>query len=114
MSARGKVTACNHGHSHASGREALRCNDLHLLELGGAIAGLQREPQLWFTINGRQVLHENGRRAGYKADFSYVEKGVKVIEEVKPVRKQARSRDYALRIAIARAMFPELDFREVA
>ncbi len=108
-----RKTACANGHTHASMAEAKRCGDLHLLQRGGVICGLQVEPQLWFEIDGREVKLENGRRAGYRADFAYIEAGTKVIEEVKPARKQARSRDYALRVAIAKALHPTLEFREV-
>lgn len=109
-----RKTDCAQGHKHASKAEAKRCNDLHMLQSAGHITGLTISPQLWFEIRGKPVLHSNGRRVGYKADFGYIERGVKVIEESKPDRKQARSRDYALRIAIARALYPTLDFREVA
>ena len=109
-----KKADCAHGHSHASGREARRCNDLHLLERAGEIVGLTISPKLYFEIRGVPVKFPNGRRVGYTADFGYVERGVKVIEESKPERKEARSRDYALRIAIARALYPTLEFREVA
>lgn len=109
-----RKTPCAHGHTHASGREAQRCNDLHLLERAGEIVGLTISPKFYFEIRGVPVKFPNGRRVGYTADFGYVERGVKVIEESKPDRKQARSRDYALRIAIARALYPTLEFREVA
>lgn len=109
-----RKTVCIHGHTHASKREAVRCVELHILQQAGQILGLSLEPQIFFEIKGKPVKHPNGRRVGYKGDFGYVERGVKVIEEVKPASKDARGRDYALRIAIAKALYPSLDFREVA
>ncbi|WP_375188454.1 DUF1064 domain-containing protein [Sphingobium yanoikuyae] len=108
---RAKVSGCQHGHVHPSIREANRCNQLHLLVRAGEIVDLVREPQFWFSINGVQVKHLNGRRVGYKGDFGYtdVATGRHVVEDAKGVSV----RDYVLRIAIARAMFPHIDFREV-
>ena len=109
-----KAMACGAGHSHPSKAEARRCNDLHLMQRGGIITDLSVQPQFWFVIDGRQVMHGNGRRAGYKADFSYRENGRLVVEESKPAAKAARGGDYALRRAIFLHLFPDIDFREVA
>ncbi len=104
-------TSCNHGHVHASGREAMRCNDLHLLERGGQIAGLQQQPKFFFVINGQQVKFPNGRRAVYSADFSYIEDGRKVVEDVKsaPTMTEAAT----LRMALFRALWPDVELRVV-
>ncbi|WP_380873621.1 hypothetical protein ACFB49_42730 [Sphingomonas sp. DBB INV C78] len=40
-----KKTACAHGHMHASKREALRCNDLHILQRAGQISDLKQQPK---------------------------------------------------------------------
>lgn len=106
-----KKATCNHGHKHDSGREAKRCNELHLLERGGVISTLRIQPQFWFVIDGKQVKHPNGRRVGFKADFAYIEgPGLQdVVEESKGVRTEA----YVLRAAIFRALFPEVELREV-
>jgi len=47
-----KKTPCTNGHMHASKREAMRCNDLHLLQRAGEISGLQQQPVFRFAING--------------------------------------------------------------
>lgn len=104
-----KPTTCNAGHPHASMREARRCNDLHLLERGGQIAGLQQQPKFRFVVNGREVKLENGHVAGITADFSYVENGRKVVEDSKGMRV----RDFPLRWALAKALHPEIDWRVV-
>lgn len=104
-----KKTPCGHGHTHASAKEARRCSELHVLQQCGLIAGLEIEPQFHFVINGRQVKLSNGRRAGIKVDFSYVENGIKVAEDV----KGAVERDFPLRWAIAEALWPTIDFRVI-
>lgn len=110
-----KKTACNHGHTHDSGKEARRCNDLHLLARAGEIDSLEVQPQYWFVIGGKQVKHDNGRRVGFKADFRYFdrERFQDVVEDVKAANPRARSNDYPLRKAMFKALFPAIDFREV-
>ncbi len=107
-----RKTGCNNGHMHASGKEARRCNDLHLLQQGRAISDLAVEPQFWFTIHGVQVKHPNGRRAGFKPDFRYIENGRYVVEDVKG-GNATKTEAFALRWALARAMWPEIEWRLV-
>ena len=104
---------CNVGHTHDSKREAIRCNELHLLQDAGEITDLIIHPQYWFVINGKQLKHTNGRRVGYKSDFEYIENGIIVAEDVKPTSKLAISRDYPLRIAVFKALYPSIVFKEV-
>jgi hypothetical protein len=99
---------CNAGHTHDSKREAIRCNELHALEAAGEISDLMIHPQYWFVINGRQLKHSNGRRVGYKSDFEYVENGMLVTEDVKGVVV----RDWPLRRAVFKALYPNHDLRE--
>jgi hypothetical protein len=99
---------CNAGHTHDSKREAIRCNELHALEAAGEISDLMIHPQYWFVINGRQLKHSNGRRVGYKSDFEYVENGMLVTEDVKGVVV----RDWPLRRAVFKALYPHHDLRE--
>jgi len=99
---------CNTGHTHDSKREAIRCNELHALEAAGEISDLMIHPQYWFVINGRQLKHSNGRRVGYKSDFEYVENGMLVTEDVKGVVV----RDWPLRRAVFKALYPHHDLRE--
>lgn len=106
-----KQARCHAGHSHASRAEARRCDQLHLLERAGAIRDLRQQPQFWFTIDGRQVKHENGRRVGYRADFDYFEGDRHVVEDVKGAY---RDDAWTLRKAIFRALFPDVDLREVS
>ena len=99
---------CGAGHTHDSKREAIRCNELHILQAAGEITDLTIHPQYWFVINGRQLKHPNGRRVGYKSDFEYIENGVLVTEDVKGVVV----RDWPLRRAVFKALFPNHDLRE--
>lgn len=104
-------TDCQHGHSHPSKREAKRCHDLHLLLRAGAISALVVEPQFWFEINGEVIKHPNGRRVGYKPDFSYIEKGRVVAEDVKS--SATMTGDAVLRMTLFRALFPAIELRVV-
>lgn len=105
-------TACQHGHTHASAKEARRCNDLHLLQRAGKIAGLEVEPKFTFTIDGKPVVHLNGRKAVYTPDFAYVEDGQKICEDVKG-GSATNTEASTLRLAFARAMWPSIDWRTV-
>jgi hypothetical protein len=78
------------------------------LQAAGEITDLTIHPQYWFVINGRQLKHPNGRRVGYKSDFEYIENGMLVTEDVKGVIV----RDWPLRRAVFKALFPNHDLRE--
>jgi hypothetical protein len=86
-----------------------------MLEIAGSIVGLRQQPFFAFTIDGRDIRMENGRRAGITADFAYFElPGERlIVEDVKPASKKADSRDYPLRKAIFKAQYPDVIFREV-
>lgn len=108
-----KPTVCIHGHKHASKREAVRCVELHLLQSAGEIAMLQVEPQFWFVINGQQVKHQNGRRVGYKPDFSYAELP-SLNDVVEDVKSPATLTEAAvLRLTLFRTLFPDIELRVV-
>lgn len=106
-----KKTTCRAGHSHASKKEAGRCDQLHLLQRAGEIESLKIQPAFSFTVNGVELKHDNGRRAGYTADFSYIDRreAVEVVEDTKGYA----ARDWPLRKALFRACFPALVLREV-
>ncbi|EJL21911.1 DUF1064 domain-containing protein [Novosphingobium sp. AP12] len=104
-----KKTTCAAGHLHDSKAEARRCNELHLLQRGGAIVGLEQQPEFKFTVDGRPVMLDNGQQARLRADFAYVENGRKVVED----RKGVIVRDFPLRWALARTLWPEIDWRVV-
>lgn len=108
-----KKAYCKEGHKHDSLAEAKRCDELHEMQAVGYIDDLIVWPQFWFVINGRQVKHDNGRRVGYKGDFSYTLNGQDVVEDCKPNSRFAISRDFPLRKAIFKALYPSIIFKEV-
>ena len=59
-----------------SQKEARRYADLKLMHRAGAITDLTLQPKFDIVINGQKVC-------SYIADFSYVENGVTVVEDVK-------------------------------
>jgi hypothetical protein len=97
---------CGHGHTHPSRKEARRCADLHLLQRGGVITELEREPRYYFEVNGAVLMHDNGRRAVYTPDFRYrvIDGGQLVVED----SKGTSARDWPLRKALFRACYPEI------
>lgn len=107
-----RKTPCNNGHTHNSGMEAKRCDQLHLLQRGGQITGLTVEPRFTFEINGAPIKMRNGQPARYTADFSYIENGKKVVEDVK-ARNGFVERDVPLRLALAKHLWPSVDWRLV-
>lgn len=107
-----KKTPCSYGHVHASAKEAKRCNDLTMLERAGHIVGLQQQPVYRFIVNGRPLKMGNGQEAKLTADFSYVENGKKVVEDVKPKEQWAISRDFPFRWALAKTLWPDVDWRK--
>ncbi len=107
-----KKAYCKEGHKHDSLAEAKRCDELHEMQSVGYINDLIVWPQFWFVINGRQVKHDNGRRLGYKADFGYVLNGQEIVEDVKGGRA-VDSRDWPIRKAVFRALFPNYELREI-
>lgn len=102
-----RKTTCANGHEHPSASEARRCNELHLLERAGQIVGLEQQPVFKFIVNGEPVKLENGHTAGITADFSYIENGVKVAED----RKGYKVRDFPLRWALAKHLYPGIEWR---
>lgn len=107
-----KRTECGLGHKHASGKEAGRCAQLHLLQRAGHICGLEVEPTFTFMVGGKPVLHPNGRSAVYKPDFSYIERGRKVCEDVKG-NKATLTEASVLRMSFARAFWPDIEWKTV-
>jgi hypothetical protein len=107
-----RKTACNHGHTHASGAEAKRCNELHLLFRQGIIDALVFEPTYDLRPAGLAVKMGNGQNAKYRPDFVYREAGKLIAEDVKP-SGGLMERDFPLRAALFRTCFPEIELRVV-
>lgn len=109
---RAKKAYCKMGHKHDSASEAKRCDELHLMLSAGEIDDLIVWPQYWFVINNRQVKHDNGRRLGVKLDFAYSQGGNEIAEDVKG-SKSVDSRDWPIRKALFKALFPTIELREI-
>lgn len=107
-----KRTDCRAGHTHASKREAKRCDELHLMQRGGEIENLQHQPRFDFIINGQILKHESGRKAGYTADFSFIDRqsAKHIVEDAKGAY---RDDAWRLRKALFRACYPDIILREV-
>lgn len=79
MKYRAIKTDCDHGHTHDSKKEAGRCNELHDLELAGAITNLSQQPEFAVTLNGQAICK-------YIADFQYQVQDCRIVEDVKGMR----------------------------
>ncbi|MCK5019115.1 MAG: DUF1064 domain-containing protein [Candidatus Peribacteraceae bacterium] len=89
-----KPNKCNHLHTHASKKEATRCNELYLLRSLGKIKDLKQQPE--FTLQPRFKLEGKIiRPIKYIADFSYFDNQseVFVVEDVKGFR----TKDYMIK-----------------
>lgn len=102
-----RKTTCQHGHAHASKREAARCAELHLLLRAGEIDALTVEPTYELHVDGTPIKMGNGHVARYRPDFTYLERGKVVAEDVKGVIV----RDFPLRAALFRHCYPEIELR---
>lgn len=98
------------GHTFDSGKEAKRYCELKILRMAGEIRDLELQPKFWIDINGAPVKirskgFPNGRRASYRADFSYVDvaTGEQIVEDVKGGRATATEAD-KLRRAVVEAI----------
>jgi len=91
--------------------EAARYLELRASADRGEISGLGVQPRMIILPKA-----PGQRERIYTADFIYtVPPGRVVVEEVKPKNKKARSwsRDFPLRLALAKAAYPQREFRVV-
>jgi len=96
-----RKTPCLYGHMHASGLEAERCNELHLMEKSGLISNL--EVQKPYLILGAQKYQNmpNERSIVYNADFVYIENGLTVIEDT----KGHKTKDYIIKRKLVKKLY---------
>jgi len=102
-----KKTPCRAGHTHASKKEAGRCDVLNHMQATGEIFNLECEVVFRFVINGVPLKMGNGQTAKYTADFRYQCGTRAIIEDVKGFVV----RDFPLRIAIFKALYPEYEVK---
>ena len=109
-----KKTPCACGVVHDSRKEAGRCRELSILQKAGEITDLVQHPFYQFVIAGTPLVMGNGHAGGVTLDFAYRSPdGSLVAEDVKPKHKIADSRDWPLRKAIFKHLYPEIELREV-
>ena len=83
-----------------SKKEANRWIELQLLERAGEISGLQRQVKIDLMGQHGPLMTRTGRKMRFTVDFAYTEKGAVIHEDVKGYA----TRDYEVRVAVARAM----------
>ena len=79
-----------------SQKELKRWHELLLLQRGGVISDLKRQPSFSFIINDSVMKYASGRPLTYRADFSYQEGGKLVVEDVKGFK----TKDYKIKWAL--------------
>ena len=107
---RSQKTCCNQGHLHDSKHEAMRCDELSLLERAGEIRELQQQVKYTLIPTQREAseeIYKSGINKGkhkpgkiiekdcaYYADFDYYTKsGEHVVEDTKGVK----TKDYIIK-----------------
>ena len=83
-----------------SKKEANRWMELQLLERAGEISDLRRQVKVELIGQYRPIYTRTGRKMKITFDFSYIEDGVPIYEDTKGMP----TRDYEVRVAVARAM----------
>ncbi len=106
---RAQSMICANGHVHQSKKEARHCDLLFMLERAGEIADLRQQPHYPFVIHGIPLKGKNGHKLGFTADFEYREGDELIACEVKGFVV----RDYPLRSALFRALYPSIRLKEV-
>lgn len=113
MKYRARKTACAQGHSHASKKEAKRCDLLHVRQMAGEIVGLRVEPRFYFMVDGDYLKARNGHKIRYTGDFTYIEGNKQIVEDVKASNGHM-SRDVPIKLALMARCYPDIEVRVVA
>lgn len=95
------------GHKFDSRAESDRYLELIMLERAGEISGLQVHPT--YQLLAPYIRRDGVKVRGitYKADFAYVEHGVRIVEDVKGVQTQV----FKLKRKLFEKRYPAIDFR---
>lgn len=96
------------GRTFASKAEALRYQQLSLLEKEGAIKCLRLQPE-YELIPKFKKGGKTYRKTVYIADFEYIEDGRKIVEDVKGFATDV----YKLKKKLFEYKYPELTIKEV-
>jgi len=88
----------------ASQAEARRYNELKLFQREGSLSNLELQPKFPLVVNGELVCT-------YIADFSYEQRGYRVVEDVKS--KATKTPQYRIKVKLLHAL-TGITVREVA
>lgn len=78
-----KKARCSAGHIHDSKKEAMRCNELMLLEKSGEIKSLRQQVRFELIPPAKYTDMPNERACVYIADFVYTQGDVIFVEDTK-------------------------------
>jgi hypothetical protein len=87
--------------------EARRYAELRLMERGGLISGLERQPEFVLQEAFTDCTGQKHRAIKYRADFKYIENGRIIIEDFKGMLTQ----EFKLKAKLFRFMFPDVTLR---
>ena len=87
--------------------EAKRYVELKLLLRAKKITNLQLQPKYELQPKYKNNKGQTIRAITYKADFSYIENGKKIVEDVKGVE----TKDFRLKKKLLEYKYPSIDFR---
>lgn len=98
------------GYTFDSQAEAKRYKQLALAQLAGSIENLTLQPQFKLLASFVNSQGKRVRGITYIADFTYVENGISIVEDV----KGKRTKDYIIKSKFFQHLYPEYKFIEVA
>lgn len=87
--------------------EGRRYKELKLLEEGKYISDLELQPKFELQSKFTNAKGEHIRAITYKADFSYIENGKIIVEDVKGVE----TKDFKLKKKLFEYKYKDVDFR---
>ena len=96
------------GYTFASIKEAMRYQELKLLEKAGRIFNLELQPK--FELVPKTAKR---REVNYVADFGYIEKDGDTLTIVVEDVKGYRTKEYIIKRNLFEYQNPDIDFREV-
>lgn len=87
--------------------EGRRYKELKILEKGNCITDLKLQPKFELQTKFTNAKGEHIRAITYKADFSYIENGKIIVEDVKGVE----TKDFKLKKKLFEYKYKDVDFR---
>lgn len=102
-----KKTVCRSCHKHDSKAESAKCDELAYSLSRGEISSFAVHCFFPFEIDGKPLKMANGHKAGITVDFVFKEDGKKIAADVKGFTV----RDFPLRWALAKALYPDWEWR---